>query len=111
MIALASPEAIGGPVVYAGNLLVIVAGYLIILAILVVFGIWGFRLGSQGSGGHPPGGGPKRPEPVPPPSGGRGLDGDHWPSDLDLSRVFEPPGSAEHVPEPERELVAPGPRV
>ena len=111
MIALVSHEAVGGPVVYAGNLLVIVLGYLIILAILVVFGIWGFRLGSKGSGGHPPGGGPKRPEPVPPPSGGRELDGERMPSDLDLSRGFEIPGAQEPAPEPERELVAPGPRV
>ena len=111
MIALASPEAIGGPVVYAGHPLVIVSGYLTTLAILVVFGIWGLRLGSRGSGGNPPGGGPRRPEPIPPPPGGRGLDGDHRPSDLDLSRIFEPPGWAEQVPEPERELVAPGPHV
>jgi hypothetical protein len=74
---------------------------------LVVFGIWGFRLGSQGSGGNPPGGGPKRPEPVPPPSGGRELDGEPLPSDLDLGGVFELPGMAEQAPEPERELVAP----
>ena len=33
MIALASPEAIGGPVVYAGHPLVIVSGYLTTLAI------------------------------------------------------------------------------
>ena len=110
MIALAPHEAIGGPVVYGGNLLVIVVGYLGMLAILVVFGIWGFRLGSKGSGGNPPGGGPKRPEPVSPPSGGRELDGDRPPPDLDLGRVFDLPGWEERVPEPERELVAPGPR-
>lgn len=111
MIALVSHEAIGGPVVYAGNVLVILAGYLTTLAILVIFGIWGFRLGSKGSGGNPPGGGPKRPGPVSPPSGGRELDGGHLPSDLDLSKVFELPGGEEPVPEPERELVAPGRRV
>jgi hypothetical protein len=110
MIALVSHEAIGGPVVYVGNLLAVVAGYLTSLAILVVFGIWGFRLGSKGPGGNPPGGGPKRPEPVSPPSGGRELDGGHLPTGPDLSRVFELPGLEDPVPEPERELVAPGPR-
>lgn len=110
MIALVSHEAIGGPVVYAGNLLAVVGGYLTSLVILVVFGIWGFRLGAKGPGGNPPGGGPKRPEPVSPPSGGRELDGGHLPSGPDLSKVFELPGWEEPVPEPERELVAPGPR-
>jgi hypothetical protein len=110
MIALVSHEAIGGPVVYVGNLLAVVLGYLTTLVVLVFFGICGFRLGSKGSGGNPPGGGPKRPEPVSPPSGSRELDGGHLPSGLDLSRVFELPGLEEPVPEPERELVAPGPR-
>ena len=53
-----------------------IIGYLAGLIVLVVFGIWGFRLASNGShnsgGGH--GGGPKSPEPGPaPPSGGREL--------------------------------------
>ena len=111
MIALVSHEAVGGPVVYAGNLFVIVGGYLAILLILVVFGVWGFRLGSKGSDGNPPGGGPKRPEPIPPPAGGRELDGERLPSDLDISRAFEIPGLAEPVPEPERELVGPRSRA
>lgn len=103
--------AIGGPVVVPGNLLVIVSGYLVILVILVVFGIWGFRLGSEGSGGNPPGGGPERPEPMSPPSGGRELGDERLPSDLDIGGVFELPGLAEQVPGPERELVAPGRHV
>jgi hypothetical protein len=103
--------AIGGPMVVPGNLLVIVSGYLGIVAILVVFGIWGFRLGSEGSGGKPPGGGPERPEPVSPPSGGRELGDERLPSDLDVSGIFGLPGGQEQGPEPERELVAPGRRV
>jgi hypothetical protein len=103
--------AIGGPMVVAGNLLVIVSGYVTILVVLVVFGIWGFRQGSEGSGGNPPGGGPERPEPVSPPSGGRELGDERLPSDLDVSRLFELPGLEEQEPAPERELVAPGRHV
>jgi hypothetical protein len=58
----------------AGDLTLTVAGYLAILAVLTIFGIWGFRLGSRGNDGNG-GGGSKRPEPQPPPSpGGRELD-------------------------------------
>lgn len=99
-------EAVGGPAVVSGNLLVIVSGYLAILVVLVVFGIWGFRLGSSGSGGNP-GGGTKRPEPVTPPPGGRELDDQRAPSDLDVSRIFELPGLEERVQEPAHDLVAP----
>jgi len=107
MTAVGPHLAIGGPMLVSGNLLVIVAGYLGILVILVVFGIWGFRLGSKGSDGNPGGGGPKRPEPVTPPRGGRELDGQGEPADLD---VFDPAGLMEHVPEPAPDLVAPGSR-
>ncbi len=110
MISVVPHQAIGGPVVVAGNLLVIVSGYLGILVILVVFGIWGFRLGSRGSSGNPGGGGPKRPEPMTPPPGGRELSDERLPSDLDVSSVFELAGLEEQVQEPVHDFVAPGSR-
>jgi hypothetical protein len=53
----------------SGGPILAVSGYLAILAILTVFGIWGFRLGSGKSDGNG-GGGSKDPEPQPPPSPG-----------------------------------------
>jgi hypothetical protein len=100
-------EALGAGFVIPGNLLVLVSGYMAILATLVVFGIWGFRLGSQHSGGKPPGGGPKRPEPTPSPPGGRELADEQLPADLDVSRALEPVDPEELVQVPERELVGP----
>jgi hypothetical protein len=108
MIAVVVHQAIGGPVVVAGPLFVIASGYLGMLVILVVFGIWGFRLGARGSTGNPGGGGPKRPEPVTPPPGGRELREKRLPSVLDVSSVFELPGLEEQVPERAHDLVAPG---
>lgn len=102
MIAVAGHEAVGGPVVVAGPLLVIASGYLGMLAILVVFGIWGFRLGARGSGGNPGGGGPKKPGPGTSPPGGREL------RDKRLPPVVEPPDLEEQVPERAHDLVAPG---
>jgi hypothetical protein len=62
-----------------------VSGYLVTLAVLIVFGIWGFRLASQGNGGNGPGGGRGRPdvEPPPPPVDGQ-ADDDRDAADLDL---------------------------
>lgn len=79
MIGVVVHQAVGGPGAVPGNLLVIVSGYLGMLVILVVFGIWGFRLGARGSSGNPGGGGPKRPGPVTPPPGGRELGGERRP--------------------------------
>jgi hypothetical protein len=56
---------------------ILVAGYLAALIVLVVFGIWGFRLGSRSSGNDGRNGGPDGPEPEPPP-GGREAD-EEWP--------------------------------
>jgi len=109
MIAVVLHEAVGGPVVVAGPLLVIASGYLGMLAILVVFGIWGFRLGARGSSGNPGGGGPKRPGPGTSPPGGRELREKRLPSVVDVSSVFELPGLEEEVPERAGDLVAPGP--
>jgi hypothetical protein len=102
VIAVAGHEAIGGPVVVAGPLLVIVSGYLGVLAILVVFGIWGFRLGARGSGGNPGGGGPEKPGPGTSPPGGREL------HDKRLPPVVEPPDLEKQGPERGHDLVAPG---
>lgn len=109
MIAVVLREAIGGPVVVRGPLLVIVSGYLGMLAILVVFGIWGFRLGAKGSSGNPGGGGPKRPGPGTSPPGGGELREKRLPSVVDVSNVLELPGLKEEVPERAGDLVAPGP--
>jgi hypothetical protein len=56
---------------------VLALGYLSGLAVLVVFGAWGFRSGS-GRQDNRNGGGSARPDaaPPPPPAGGRELDGD-----------------------------------
>jgi hypothetical protein len=102
-------QAIGAPMVVSGNLFVLVSGSLCALVVLVVFGIWGFRLGSRGSGDNPGGGGPKRPEPMTPSPGGRELDDERLLSDLDVGSLFELPDPKEQVQENRRDLVAPGP--
>jgi hypothetical protein len=107
MIATASHQAIGGPAVFAGNAFVILSCYLGIIIILVVFGIWGFRLGSRGPGGGPGGGEPRAPEPVTPPPGGRERGEQHAPARLDLSRAFELTGLEDQVQDRGRDLVGP----
>jgi hypothetical protein len=99
-------EALGVGFVIPGNLLVLCSGYIATLATLVIFGVWGFRLGAKGPGGNG-GGGPRRPGPISPPSGGRELDNELPPSDLDARDVFERSGLAEDAGEPDRELVGP----
>jgi hypothetical protein len=107
MTTLVLHKAIGGPVPIHENLLVLVLGYLGILTFLVVFGIWGFLLGSRHSGGNPGGGGgPKRPTPTTPPPGGQGLDEDRLPGDLDVIGVLERAGLEEGVHERDHDLVA-----
>jgi hypothetical protein len=65
----------------------VVSGYLITLVVLIVFGIWGFRLASQDNGGNGRGGGRGRPEVEPPPApGGRQADDQRDAADLDLDR-------------------------
>jgi hypothetical protein len=62
-----------------------VSGYLVTLVVLIVFGIWGFRLASQGNGSDGPGGGRGRPDvEPPPPPGGRQADDQRDAADLDL---------------------------
>lgn len=100
-------QAIGGPVVVVGSPIAIVSCYLSIIIFLVVFGIWGFRLGSRGSGGNPGGGDPRRPEPVTPPRGGRELDEPGMPADLDVSSIFELTGLEEQVKDRSHDLVGP----
>jgi len=101
-------QAVGGLVLVPGNLAVIVSGYLGTLAILAVFGIWGFRLGSRRSRGNPGGGGPKRPEPATPPPGGRELNEECPLSDPDVMGDLDLPVLDEQVHERTHELVAPG---
>ena len=64
-------QAVGPAVVHGVAFpLFAVIGYLAGLIVLIVGGIWGFRIGSGGDGGN--GGGSKRPGVSPaPPSGGR----------------------------------------
>jgi hypothetical protein len=64
-----------------------VGGYLIVLAVLIIFGIWGFRLGSQGNGGNGRGGGTGRPDvELPPAPGDRLADDQRHAADLDVDR-------------------------
>jgi hypothetical protein len=107
MTTLVLHQAIGGPEPVRGSLLIIVVGYLGILTFLVVFGIWGFLLGSRHSGGNPGGGGPKRPKPTAPPPGGRGRDEERLPSDLDIIELLERSAPGEEVHERDDDLVAP----
>jgi hypothetical protein len=81
----------------SGGLILTVSGYLAILAILTIFGIWGFRLGSGKSDGNG-GGGSKEPEPQPPPSPGgcevdEGDDFAAWEAQLQPSSDGESPPS------------------
>jgi len=108
MTAVLPHQAIGGPPLVPANLLIILGAYLAPIVILVVFGIWGFRLGSKNSGGNSGGGGgPKGPEPTPPPSGG-GKSGD-WRvlQSLTIGGFLDLPGQGEQAQERERELVGP----
>jgi len=102
-------QAIGGPVLVPGNLLVIVLGYLGPVVILVVFGIWGFRLGSRGSRGDSGGGGPKRPDPMTPPPGGREPDDERLLADLEAIGLSELPDPEAPGHERAHDLVAPRP--
>lgn len=109
MIAQLPDQAIGGPVLVAGgNIFIVLSAYLAPLVILVVFGIWGFRLGSRHSGGNSGGGGgPKRPEPRPtPPGGGKSRDNRALES-LTIGSLLEPSGQEKQARKPERELVGP----
>lgn len=108
MTAVLPHQAIGGPVLVPANLLVVFAAYLAPLVILVVFGIWGFRLGSKDSGGNSGGGGgPKRPEPTPTPPGGGKASDKRVLESLTIGGLLEPPGHEERTQERERELVGP----
>jgi hypothetical protein len=90
------PAAVGGPVVFArGNAYLGIVGYLLTLVFLVVFGIWGFRLGSRGVDGGDGGGGTKpRDAGPPPPSDGRELTDDFaaWEREAEVSED-EPAGA------------------
>ena len=50
MTAVLPHQAIGGVLLVPGNLPIVFAAYLGPIVILVVFGIWGFRLGSKDLG-------------------------------------------------------------
>lgn len=108
MTAVLPHQAIGGVLLVPGNLPVVFAAYLVPILILVVFGIWGFRLGSNDSGGNSGGGGgPKGPEPTPTrPGGGKSSDKSVLES-LTIGGLLEPPGREEQAQERERELVGP----
>jgi hypothetical protein len=108
MTAVLPHQAIGGVLLVPGNLPILFAAYLVPVAILVVFGIWGFHLGSKDSGGNSGGGGgPKRPDPTPtPPGGGKSSDRRVMES-LTIGSLLEPPGRQEQAQERERELVGP----
>lgn len=111
MTAQLPHQAIGGamPIVAPANMLILVMAYVVPLIILVVLGIWGFRLGSQGSSGNSGGGGPKRPEPTPSPPGGRESGDERGLSSLTVGSPFELPGQEEQAQQRERELVGPRP--
>ena len=108
MTAVLPHQAIGGVLLVPGNLPVVFAAYLIPIVILVVFGIWGFHLGSKDSGGNSGGGGgPKGPDPTPtPPGGGKSSDKRVLES-LTIGSLLEPLGHEEQAEERERELVGP----
>jgi hypothetical protein len=89
------PAAVGGPVVITvGNAYLGIVGYLLTLVFLVVFGIWGFRLGSRGVDGGNGGGTKRRDAGPPPPSDGRELTDDFaaWEREAEVSED-EPAGA------------------
>lgn len=96
--------AIGGPILAVGNPFIILSAYLIPVVILVVFGIWGFRLGARHPGGSG-GGGQKRPKPTPPPTGGGRSHDERVLESLDVGSLLEQVGPQEQAQERERELV------
>jgi hypothetical protein len=108
MTAVLPHQAIGGPFLVPANLPIVFAAYLVPLVILVVFGIWGFRLGSKDSGGNSGGGGgPKGPEPTPTPPGGGKASDKRVLESLTIGGLLEPPGHEEQAEGRERELVGP----
>jgi hypothetical protein len=108
MTAVLPHQAIGGPILVQANLFVVFAAYLAPIVILVVFGIWGFRLGSKDSGGNSGGGGgPKRPDPTPTPPGGGKTSDRRILESLTIGGLLEPPGQEEQAQDRERELVGP----
>jgi hypothetical protein len=108
MTAVLPHQAIGGVLLVPGNLPVVFAAYLVPLVILVVFGIWGFRLGSNDSDGNSGGGGgSKGPGPTPTPPGGGKSSDRRVPESLTIGSLLEPPGREEQAQERERELVGP----
>lgn len=108
MTAVSPPQAIGGLVVVPGNIFVLLGAYLIPVVILVIFGIWGFRLGSKYPGGDSGGGGgPKRPEPRPTPPGGGKLSDKRVLEWVAIGSLPEAPGQEEQARDRERELVGP----
>lgn len=108
MTAVLPHQAIGGVLLVPANLPVLFAAYLVPIVILVVFGIWGFRLGSNDSGGNSGGGGgSKGPGPTPtPPGGGKASDRRVLES-LTIGSLLESPGQEEQAQDRERELVGP----
>lgn len=107
MNAVLPHQAIGGPPLVPANLLLILAAHLVPIVVLVVFGIWGFRLGSKDLGGNSGGGGPKGPEPTPaPPEGGNSRDKRVLHS-VTVGGLAELPDQQQQAQERERELVGP----
>lgn len=108
MTAVLPHQAIGGVLLVPGNLPIVFAAYLGPIVILVVFGIWGFRLGSKDSGGNSGGGGGSRgPGPTPPPPGGGKSSDKRVLESLTIGGLLEPPGREEQAQERRRELVGP----
>jgi hypothetical protein len=103
-----------GPVAYpVWGVVQVIGCYLVVLAVLVVGGIWGFRIGDGGSRG---GGGSKRPRrrepppppPAPPPSG-PGLRGDwaSWEDEMQ-SAGQSLPGAPPDASQRQRDRARPG---
>src|ERR1700691_2939243 len=108
MTAVPPHQAIGGVLLVPGNLPVVFAAYLVPIVILVVFGIWGFRLGSNDSGGNSGGGGGSRgPGPTPTPPGGGKSSDKRVRDSLTTGGRLDSPGREKQAQERERELVGP----